>query len=45
MSYLYADHILYIRIWNFGLEEIAHAIDEDGAWARPVEGLRQFLRH
>src|SRR5207245_184922 len=41
----YADHILYIRVWNFRLEEIAHAIDKDRAWARPLERLRQFFRH
>jgi hypothetical protein len=37
------DDILYIRIGHIILEQVAHAVHEDGTGARPLKGLDQFL--
>jgi hypothetical protein len=37
------DHVFDVFVRDFWLEKVAHAVDEHGAGARPVEGLGKFL--
>jgi hypothetical protein len=39
------DDILDIGVRNLWLKQIAHAVNEYGAWAWPVEGFREFFRN
>ena len=40
-----ADHIFYIGVRDARLEEVTHAVDEDGLGARPLKRFGELLRH